>query len=66
MLKNAYEQTTIKQVTKRLKRLTNTCDTTNPEAVKAYIASLKVSNAYKESLIETYAIYMRSINQQWN
>jgi integrase len=66
MLKNAYEQTTIKQVTKRLKRLTKTCDTTNPEAVKIYIASLNVSNAYKESLIETYAIYMRSVNQQWN
>lgn len=66
MLKNAYEQSTIKQVTKRLKRLTKKCDTTNPEAVKAYIASLKVSNAFKESLIETYAIYMRNIGAQWN
>lgn len=66
MLKNAYEPTTIKQVVKRLKRLKKSCDTANPEALKAYVASLKVSNAYKECLIEAYAVFMKSVNQKWN
>ena len=49
MLKNAYEQSTIKQVIKRLKRIQKNCETSNPEAVKTYIAQLKCSNAFKES-----------------
>ena len=66
MMSNAYEQTTIKQTIKRLKRLQRNSDTSDPEAVKKYISNLKCGNAFKESLTETYAIYMRSINSKWN
>jgi integrase len=66
MKKEAYEDTTIREVAKRLKRLQNNSLLVAPESIKTYIASLKCSNGYKESLIETYDIYMRSIGQKWN
>jgi hypothetical protein len=66
MKKNAYEETTIKATAKRLKHLQKNSLLADPETVKTYIANKKCSNAFKECLIETYDIYMRSINQQWN
>ena len=66
MKKNAYEPSTIKETVKRLRNLTANCDTNEPEAVKQYISEKDCSNAYKECLIETYDIYMRSKNEQWN
>ena len=66
MRKNAYEPTTIKTVKKQLRNLTANCNTNEPEDVKQYISSKQCSNAYKECLIETFDIYMRSINQKWN
>jgi len=66
MQRNAYEPTTIKKVAKLLRHLQRNTNTTNPEAVKLYIANKKCSNAFKESLIEAYDILMRSNNQQWN
>jgi len=60
MKKNAYEETTIKATAKRLKHLQKHCDPKQPEEVKLFIAEKKCGNAFKETLIETYAILMRS------
>jgi integrase len=65
MKKNAYEDTTIKATAKRLKHLQKNCTLADPEIVKTFVANKECSNAYKECLIETYAIYMRSIGKTW-
>jgi integrase len=66
MKANAYEPSTIKQTLKRLRFLTANCNTNEPEEVKQFVSAKQCSNSYKECLIESYAIYMRSINRQWN
>jgi hypothetical protein len=66
MLSNAYDQTTTKQVIKRPKRIQKNTNTSDPQTAQKYISNLNVTNGYKESLIETYAIYIRSIGAQWN
>jgi integrase len=66
MKKQAYEETTIKATAKRLKHLQKNCHLADPESIKLFVANKKCSNAFKESLIETYHIYMKSIGQQWN
>ena len=38
MLKNAYEQTTIKRVRKELRHLEKYCNISNPEEVKLFVA----------------------------
>jgi len=65
MRKNAYEDSTIKRVAKRLRHLLKNCTFSDPEDVKLYVANKKCGNAYKEDLIESYAVYMRSIKQEW-
>jgi hypothetical protein len=55
MMKNAYEQSTIKRVAKELRHLERNCNTSKPEEVKLYIAKKTCSNARKENLIESYA-----------
>jgi hypothetical protein len=66
MLKNAYEQTTIKRVAKELRHLERNCSTSNPEEVKLFIAKKNCSNARKENLIESYNIVIKSIGITWN
>jgi len=66
MKKEAYEETTIKATAKRLKHLLKNCNFNDPESVKTYVANKNVSNSYKECLIETYDIYMRSNGLAWN
>jgi integrase len=65
MKKNAYEDSTTKATAKRLRHLERNCNLDIPENVKTYIANKQVSNAFKESLIESYAIYMKSIGKVW-
>jgi len=65
MKKNGYADTTIKATAKRLRHLQNNCNLKAPEDVKGYIANKQCSNAYKETLIETYTLLMKSINQTW-
>ena len=65
MKKNGYADTTIEATGKRLRHLQRNCNLNKPEEVKGYIANKQCSNAYKESLIETYAILMKSTNQEW-
>jgi integrase len=66
MKREAYEESTIKKTAERLEHLQRNCNLAEPENVKTFIANKKVSNGFKETLVETYAIYMRSINQTWN
>jgi len=65
MKKNGYADTTIKATGKRLRHLQKNCNLQDPEDVKGHIANKQCSNAYKESLIEAYAILMKSINKEW-
>jgi integrase len=65
MKKQAYEDTTIKATAKRLKHLQMNCHLADSESVKLFVANKKCSNGFKETLIETYDIFMRSIGQQW-
>jgi integrase len=66
MKKNAYEESTIRYTAKRLRHSQKNCTFNDPENVKTFIANKKCTNGFKESLIEAYAIYMRSIGQTWN
>jgi integrase len=65
MKKNAYADTTIKATGKRLRSLQGNCNLKDPENVKAYIGNKKCSSGFKETLIETYDILMRCLNQEW-
>jgi len=65
MKKNGYADTTIKAAGKKLRYLQKNCNLQDPEDVKGHIANKQCSNAYKESLIEAYAILMKSINKEW-
>jgi hypothetical protein len=38
----------------------------DPEEVKGFMANKKCTNSFKETLVETYDILIRSINQQWD
>jgi integrase len=66
MKKNAYEETTIKATAKRLKHLQKHCSLSKPEEVKLFIAEKKCGNGFKETLVECYAIVMRSLEIEWN
>jgi integrase len=66
MKKEAYENTTIERVVKELKHLERTCNTSDPQAVKLYVANKEVSNARKENLIESYNIAIKSLGLTWN
>jgi len=65
MKRNAYADSTIKATSKRLKHLQKNCNLTKPEQVKTFIANKKCGNAFKECLIETYDLLMRSIGLKW-
>jgi len=65
MKKNGYADTTIEAAGKRLRHLQRNCNLQEPEQVKGFIANKQCGNAYKESLIEAYAILMKSINKEW-
>ncbi|UCD39485.1 MAG: site-specific integrase [Candidatus Bathyarchaeota archaeon] len=65
MKKEAYEDSTIKGTIKRLKHLKRNCLLADPESVKVFVANKQCTNGYKESLVEAYDLFMRSIGQQW-
>ena len=65
MKKNGYADTTIKEAGKRLRHLQRNCNLQDPEQVKGFIANKQCSNGHKESLIEAYAILMKSIDKKW-
>jgi integrase len=66
MKKNAYADSTIKAVNKRLKHLERYCNLENPENVKGFVASKNCSNGFKESLIESYEYFTQANNIEWS
>ncbi len=66
MKKEAYADSTIEAVAKRLRHLAKNCNLANPEFVKGFIAQKTCSMAFKESLIEAYDIYCRANGITWN
>jgi len=66
MKKEAYAESTIIYTGKRLRHLERNCNLENPEDVKAFIAQKNCTPAYKECLIETYALYCKAHRIQWN
>ncbi len=65
MHRNAYEDSTIKKVAKLLRHLKRNCDTSDPEAVKQYIADKRCSNGHKQNLVEAYACFVNSLDLLW-
>jgi len=66
MKKNGYADSTIKATDKRLRHLKRNCNLDDPEEVKGFIANKECSNAFKETLIETYDLMMKALNRTWN
>jgi integrase len=66
MKRNAYADSTIEATGKRLRNLAKNCDLTDPECIKAYVAEMKCSNGFKESLIEAYDILIRASGGIWS
>jgi len=65
MKRNAYQESTVTKVAKLLRHLKRNCNTGKPEEVKLYVSGKNCSDAHKENLIEAYACYIKSINQEW-
>ena len=65
MKRNAYQESTIAKVAKLLRHLKRRCNATKPEEVKLFVSEKNCSDGHKENLIEAYACYMKSINQEW-
>ena len=66
MKKEAYANSTISAVGKRLRYLAKNCLLDQPEIVKGFIAEKNCSNAFKETLIEAYDLYCRTNGILWN
>jgi len=66
MKKEAYANSTIEATGKRLRHLERNCNLENPENVKAFIAQKNCTSAFKESLIEAYALYCKAHQIEWN
>ena len=66
MKKEAYADSTIKAVDKRLRHLQKNTVVSSPEIVKGFVPSKKCSMAFKESLIEAYDLYCRANGVDWS
>jgi hypothetical protein len=56
MKREAYADSTIKEVGRRLRRLQRNCNLHDPENVKTFIANKTCGNGYKQALIEAVPI----------
>ena len=66
MKKEAYAESTIKAVGKRLTQLSKYCLLEIPELVKGFVAQKGCSPAFKESLVEAYDLYCRANGIAWS
>jgi integrase/recombinase XerD len=66
MKKEAYAESTINAVRKRLLYLAKNCLLDQPEVVKGFVAEKECSNAFKETLVEAYNLYCRANDIVWN
>ena len=65
MKKEAYAESTINAVRKRLLYLAKNCLLDQPEVVKGFVAKKECSNAFKETLVEAYNLYYRANDIVW-
>jgi integrase len=65
MKKEAYAESTINAVRKRLLYLAKNCLLDQPEVVKGFVAEKDCSNAFKETLVEAYNLYYRANDIVW-
>jgi integrase len=65
MKKEAYAESTIHAVGKRLEYLAKNVLLCEPEIVKGFVAQKDCSNAFKETLVEAYDLYCRANNVVW-
>jgi integrase/recombinase XerD len=65
MKKEAYAESTINAVRKRLLYLAKNCLLDQPEVVKGFVAEKECSNAFKETFVEAYNLYCRANDIVW-
>ena len=65
MKREGYADKTVEGYAKRLKFLAKHVNLDSPEAVKDFIADMKVSNTYKESIVNAYVHYVRLNGLSW-
>jgi hypothetical protein len=66
MKKEAYADSTIRAVGKRLTYLAKYCLLDKPEVVKGFVAQKNCSNAFKETLVEAYDLCCRANGIVWS
>jgi integrase len=66
MKKDGYAPSTIAGTGKRLRMIAKSANLSDPEAVKAYIASKNTSNGYKEALCDVYDRHVRYNGLTWH
>ena len=62
---NGKSPSTLKSVSYSLRKLTTNTDLHNPEAVKLYIANLKLRNNTKQRLVNSYNYFCKTNGIQW-
>jgi integrase len=58
-------ESTLRDVSYKLKRLNESVDLNDPEAVNGFIAGLNVSNSYKDTFVKAYQYYVRINGLAW-
>jgi len=66
MKKEAYAESTINAVRKRLLYLARNCLLDQPEIVKGFVAEKNCSSAFKKSLVEAYDFHCKARGIVWN
>jgi len=64
--KRGYSDRTLKGYLKRLKFLAKNVNIDDPNAVSMFLASMKVSDAYKEGIVNAYVHYVREYGLVWD
>ena len=59
-------ESSLKDISAKLRFLANNVDLNNSEAVNRFISSLGSSGAYKHNLVKVYGYYVRGYNLEWN
>jgi integrase len=63
--KNGKSDATIETASKRLRQLSEQCDITDPEQVKATLASLGLQNSTKQTIARIYNGFLNYIGEKW-
>ena len=66
MQNDGFSKDSIQNVSRWLKVLNRHTDLSNPESVKAYVANIEKSNAYKNNLLWAYDKYCQFLKIEWS